>query len=479
MIKRILAFGLSAVLSVQSVAAGLPDLGESSAADLSAAAERRIGEQIIREIRWREPSYLDDPQVESYLTDLGGRLVAATKSGGSYQFFALRDTTLNAFAMPGGYIGVHTGLILSARSESELASVLAHEISHVEQHHIARLVGKQSQSSMIMLASLLVAVLAARSSDQVAQAAVAGGTAAGIQNQLGYTREFEREADRIGLQTLDAAGFDTRDMAHFFERLQQETRLYENNAPAYLRTHPLTTERIADMGNRVEGARYRQVTSSNDFTLVQARLATLEGPAPDVFRRETRAWEKASQPTAAQRYAYVHAALRVNELDRAEAAWRDFPKAQQSAMIVALGAELAMARRDFATAIARLKPAITRYPQARYLGYQLADARIAAGDLNTAIAELRDATVTRPDDFHSWTRLAKAYQASGNVSESHRAQAEVYALQGAWSSAIGQLEIALREGKADFYTQSAMDARLRDFRARYDDERAWRGRDGR
>ena len=476
MMKRILAFGLSAVLSVQSVAAGLPDLGESSAADLSPALERRIGEQVIREIRWREPAYLDDPQVESYLTGLGNRLVAASNGAGSFQFFALRDPTLNAFAMPGGYIGVHTGLILSARSESELASVLAHEIAHVEQRHIARLVGKQSQSSMIMLASLLVAVLAARSSDQIAQAAVAGGTAAGIQSQLGYTREFEREADRMGLQTLDAAGFDTRDMANFFERLQRETRLYENNAPAYLRTHPLTTERIADMSNRVEGARYRQVASSEEFTLVQARLATLEGPAPDVFRREARAWEKASEPTVAQRYAYVHAAMRANELVLAEAAWKGFPAGEQSAMIVALGAELAMAQRNYAAAVARLKPAVSHYPQARYLSYLLADARIAAGDTATAISELRELTTTYPDDFRSWSRLAKAYQVAGKVAESHRAQAEVYALQGAWSSAIGQLEIALREGKADFYTQSVMDARLREFRARYDDERAWRER---
>ena len=479
MMKRILAFGLSAVLSVQSVAAGLPDLGESSAADLSPALERRIGEQVIREIRWREPAYLDDPQVESYLTGLGNRLVAASNGAGSFQFFALRDPTLNAFAMPGGYIGVHTGLILSARSESELASVLAHEIAHVEQRHIARLVGKQSQSSMIMLASLLVAVLAARSSDQVAQAAVAGGTAAGIQNQLGYTREFEREADRMGLQTLDAAGFDTRDMANFFERLQRETRLYENNAPAYLRTHPLTTERIADMSNRVEGARYRQVASSEEFTLVQARLATLEGPAPDVFRRESLAWEKARQPTAAQRYAYVHAALRAGELARAETAWQGFAAADRNAMVVALGAEVAMARRDEATAIARLDPAIARFPQARYLDYLRADARMAAGQNEAAINELRELTTSYPDDFRSWTRLAKAYQAVGNVSQSHRAQAEVYALQGAWSSAIGQLEIAQREGKTDFYTQSVMDARLREFRARFDDERAWRDRNGR
>lgn len=183
---------------------------------------------------------------------IGHKLAAVSNNPGlDFDFFVVSDSTLNAFALPGGYIGVHTGLLLAAQTESEFASVLGHEIAHVTQRHIAQIVGKQSQSAMLMMASLLVAVLAARSNSDVSQAAIAAGQAGAIQSQLGYTRSFEREADRVGLETLESAGFDVRGMPGFFERLQRATRMYENNAPAYLRTHPLTTERIADMENRV------------------------------------------------------------------------------------------------------------------------------------------------------------------------------------------------------------------------------------
>ena len=471
MTKPSLAIALSACLALNASAAGLPDLGDTSAADLSPATERRLGEQIMRDIRWNEPSYLDDPETESYLNALGGQLVAAAKAESSYRFFAMRDPTLNAFAMPGGYIGVHTALILAARNESELAAVLGHEIAHVDQRHIARMVGKQSQSNLLMLASLLVAVLAAGSSDQVAQAAVVGGTAAGIQNQLGYTREFEREADRIGLLTLEAAGFDVRGMPGFFERLQRESRLYENNAPAYLRTHPLTVERIADMENRVAQMRYRQVASSDDFTLVQARLAASTGSPADVLVREQKAWAAKAQPAPAQRYAYVYALLRAGKADEAWSLYGGFSAAQRTAMVAALGAEVANARHDWRGAETLLTPAIARYPQARYLHYRLADAWIAGGQARRAIDALRPLAEDYREDVNLWSRLAQAYQQAGDTREYHRAQAEVYAMQGLWLPASEQLELARRSGPADFYAQSAIDARLRELRARADEQR--------
>ncbi|MCB1958986.1 MAG: M48 family metallopeptidase [Rhodocyclaceae bacterium] len=479
MIRPCLAFALSASLAFNSVAAGLPDLGDASAADLSPATERRLGEQIMRDIRWNEPSYLDDPEVESYLNALGGQLVAAAGGESSFRFFAMRDPTLNAFAMPGGYIGVHTALILAARTESELAAVLAHEIAHVNQRHIARMVGKQGQSNLLMLASLLVAVLAAGSSDQVAQAAVAGGAAAGIQSRLGYTREFEREADRIGLSTLEASGFDVRGMPGFFERLQRESRLYENNAPAYLRTHPLTVERIADMENRVAKMRYRQVPDSDDFTLVQARLATAAGSAADVLAREHKAWASASKPGPAQRYGYVNALLRAGQLDEAWRVFGGFAPAERTAMIAALGAEVAVARHDWRGAEALLSPAIARFPNARYLHYRRADAWTAGGQARRSIDALRPLAADYREDVELWTRLAQAYQAADETREYHRAQAEVYAMQGLWMPATEQLELARRSGTADFYAQSAIDARLRELRTRADEARDLERRSGR
>ncbi len=471
MFKRPLAFLFGAVMAIQSMAAGLPDLGESSAADLSPSQESRIGERIMRDIRRHEPSYLDDPETEGYLNALGGQLVSATQTEGAYQFFAISDPMINAFAMPGGYIGVHTALILTTQSESELASVLAHEIAHVEQRHIARMISKQGQTNLALLASLLVAVLAARGSDQLAQAAVVGGQAAAIQSQLGYTREFEREADRMGLQTLEAAGFDVRGMPGFFERLQRETRLYENNAPSYLRTHPLNAERIADLENRVAQMRYRQVVGSDDFALIQARLAARRGSPGDTLQSEQARWKQAKLHDDAQRYGYAYALMRAGKLDAAQRIYAEFPVASRNALMVSLGAEIAMERRDPAAAVAMLEPAVKRFAGARFLLYRLADAYLAAGRTQQAIDTLRPSTSAHRDDFHLWMRLAKAYESAGNVVESHRAQAEVYALQGLWMPAIEQLEIARRGGAKDFYTQSAIDARLREFRLRADEER--------
>ncbi len=478
MIKRPLALLLSISLSTAGMADGLPDLGDSSAADLSPLAEQRLGERIMRDIRWNEPGYLDDPETEAYLNKIGHRLVDAAHIGGNYHFFALRDRTINAFALPGGYIGVHSALVQAARSESELASVLAHEVAHVEQRHIARMVGKQSQGSMIMLASLLVAVLAARNSDQLAQAAVAGGAAAGIQNQLGYSREFEREADRIGLQSLEAAGFDVRGMPGFFERLQRESRLYENNAPAYLRTHPLTSERIADMENRVANMRFRQIASSEDFLLIQARLASSSGTARDTLAVEKDQFTRAATPTPGQRYAYVNALMRAGELDTAQKIYDGFAATERNALVYSLGGELAMARKQWGAAESSLAEAMKKYPGERYLLYRLADARLQGGQVQPAIDLLQQALKGRREDIQLWTRLARAHQLAGQTSQYHRAQGEVYAQQGLWQAAVEQLELAQRSAQSDFYTQSSIDARLREVRAQADEARALERRGG-
>ncbi|WP_323847978.1 beta-barrel assembly-enhancing protease [Nitrogeniibacter mangrovi] len=476
--KRTLALLLSACLATAGMADGLPELGDSSAGDLSPQAEQRLGEQIMRDIRWHDRSYLDDPETEAYLNALGERIVQGSGSKGSFHFFALREPTINAFALPGGFIGVHTLLIETAQTESELASVLGHEVGHVQQHHIARMIGKRSQSSLIMLASVLVAVLAAKSSDQLAQAAVAGGAAAGMQTQLAYSRDFEREADRIGLQSLEAAGFDVRGMPHFFERLQRESRLYENNAPAYLRTHPLTTDRIADMENRVASMRFRQVPSSEDFLLIQARLVSSEGVARDTLAREKDLFTRAKTPTPGQRYAYVNALMRAGELDEAQRIYDGFSASDDNPLITALGGELATARKQWDVADSLLSAAMKRHPEAEYLVYRLADARLQAGRAKSAIDLLDTALKERRQDVQLWSRLAQAYQMSGRTGEYHRAQGEVYAKQGLWAAAVEQLELAQRSTHGDFYTQSSIDARLRELRARADEERELARRDG-
>ena len=460
---------LACLVAISPVwAEGLPDLGDSSSTDLSPQMERRFGESVMREIRYRDPAYVGDAEIQAYLSDLGGRLAAqAPGPRPEFEFFAVRDPTLNAFAMPGGFIGVHTGLILAAQNESELAGVLAHEIAHVTQRHIARMVGQQKTASLASLAAIVVAILAARSNSQVGQAAAAAGQAVGIQSQLNYTRDFEREADRIGMQTLDEAGYDVRGMAAFFGRLQQFGRLYENNAPAYLRTHPLTTERISDMDNRAEQKPYRQVPDSLSFQLVRAKLRAEQGtPAEAVADLQAVVRDRKYASEAAARYGLARAYLRAKDYPAADqelAALRRLAAA--SPMVENLAGELRLAQGDAAGAVKVYREARQRYPRERALIYGQAEALLAAGRApeaqQVAGAELR----AFPDDPRLWELQARSYAAMGKRALQHRSRAEVYAIQGQLSGAIEQLQIAQKAGDADFYENSAVDARLRELRA--------------
>ncbi|MDY0049055.1 MAG: M48 family metalloprotease [Thauera propionica] len=472
MMRRPLALLLSLALAFPVNAYDLPDLGDVAASELSPAAERRIGEQIISQIRWRDAAYLDDPEVEEYINRIGHKLAAVSSNPGlDFDFFVVNDPTLNAFALPGGFIGVHTGLLLAAQTESEFASVLGHEIAHVTQRHIAQIVGKQSQSAMLMMASLLVAVLAARSNSDVSQAAIAAGQAGAIQSQLGYTRAFEREADRAGLETLENAGFDVRGMPGFFERLQRATRMYENNAPAYLRTHPLTTERIADMENRAASMRYRQVVDSPDFGYARAKLRANAGQAADAVRdMENLVAQAPDDPVAG--YGLARALFRAGRLDEAAKRLEAVrAKAPPSPWFDTLDADIRLARKDGAGAIRTLEGAVRDFPSNRSLVYSLADARILGGQPGAAVEGVRRALDNRQGDPRLWALLSRGYAALGKRTAQHRAQAEVYLLRGSLPAAIEQLEIARKAGDGDFYELSAVDARMRELKQRLLEER--------
>lgn len=465
-------------LAPAALAEGLPDLGDVAQIDLSPQAERQIGGSIFRDIRLREPSYLDDPEITGYLNRLGMRLVAHSGAARQeFQFFVLRDPTLNAFAMPGGYIGVHTGLITAAESESELASVIAHEISHVTQHHLARMVGKQSQAQLVSMLALAVAVLAARNSPDLATGAMMAGQAAGLQNQLNYSRDFEREADRLGINLLESSGYDIRGMGSFFERLQNFGRLYENNAPAYLRTHPLTTERIADMGNRISQRPYRQVPDSLDFLLVRAKLKAQEGEPHEAvthFASLVKDRKFSSEPAAY--YGHAVALARVKDWSGAErelAQVRGFKAA--SPMIEVLAADLRWRQGDNDGALRLLRAAAQRYPQDRAVAYALMETLLESGRLDEArqfgVADVQ----LYAADVRMLGLLSKAYALTGKVARQHRTQAEVYAANGQLLAAIEQLQLAQQARDGDFYDQAQIDARLRELK-RQQAEEARKGR---
>jgi predicted Zn-dependent protease len=453
-----------------ALAEGLPDLGDTAQLALTPQTERRVGEAIMRDIRLHDPDFSDDLETTEYLNALGYRLVSNSQNvRQDFEFFLVKDSTLNAFALPGGYIGVHTGLIIAAQSESELASVLAHEIAHVTQHHMARMVSKEGQLSTAMLAAMALAILARNS--QLGSAAATIGQASAVTAQIGFTREFEREADRLGFLTLEKSGFDVRAMPSFFMRMQRAGRLYENNAPAYLRTHPVTTERIADAENRIQGLAYKQTPDSLDYQLVRAKLRADQGTARDALvQLEGDLREKKFGNEIAARYGYTVALLRAKETDRAEAEFALLQKAADHPMFSGLAARIKQAKGDNKGAAEVLRGALVRYPNNRALNYAYIEALQQLGQNREAVALLEEQLKNYPSDARLYALQAKAYAALGKRLLQHQAQAEVYLLQGSLPSAIEQLQLAQKSGDGDFYQLSSVEARLRNLQQQLAEE---------
>ena len=447
----------------------LPDLGESAQSVFTPQQERALGNNIMAEIRAYK-DFDDDPEVVDYLNSLGNRLVSnSTDRGRTFEFFLMRDNTLNAFALPGAFVGVHTGLLLAAESESELASVLAHEIGHVTQRHIARQIAGQERSGWATLAALALAILVARSNAQAAQAAVVGAQAASIQSQLDYTREYEREADRTGVELLSKAGFDARGAVSFFERLQRNNRVYETNAPQYLRTHPLTSDRIADIQNRVEQLPVKQAPDSLDFQLVRAKLRALLHPAKDALRYFDGLRQEApnaNHDTAVvASYGLATVLRRMNDFVGAEKALAAARKKAPNALTENLAAKIKRDLKDPKAAVGIYQAGLKHFGDSRALSYGYAETLIETNDSKQALAFLADRLLITSGDPELYDLQGKAYAAQGKKLLQHQSLAEAYVRIGNLSAAVDQLQIAVRSGDGDYYQQSSVEARLKELRA--------------
>lgn len=456
----------AAVVSPSLTANELPDLGDVSATVLSPLQEQAIAEQIMREVAISD-DVLKDVEITDYLQALGGRLVAnGPDKQQKFNFFVVQDNSINAFAMPGGVIGVHTGLILAANSESELASVLGHEIGHVTQRHLARILAAQKYDTFKNLAGMALAVLVARSNPQLASGALTASTAAGVQSRLDYTREHEREADRIGLQILDSGGFDVRAMPAFFTTLQRGNRYAEGGAPSFLRTHPLTTERIADVANRVEQMPYRQVSDSVEFHYVRAKLRATLGNvqnAIDLFEQNIR--ERRFSNEAAEHYGLAIALMLKGAFAKAESelAWLQ-QNAPQHAMIQSLAARLEVARNNPQQAEKQYAAALKMYPDNRALIYGYAEHFLAIRQADKAVSLIKEKLSLYPNDAYFYDLLAKAYTMQNKSLLSHQAQGEAYFRKYDLARAIEQMDLAAKAGDGDFYQTSIVEARLKQLR---------------
>lgn len=462
---------LAAMLAPAAMADGLPDLGDYSQTVLPPQEERRIGEEIMREIR-ASGQMVSDIEVTDYIGALGYRLAAnSSENTRAFSFFVIQDPTINAFALPGGFIGVHTGLLQNTRSESELASVLAHEIGHVVQHHISRMVEQQKRDTIPSIAALAASILIARANPQLAQAGIVGTQAGSIQRQLDFTRENEREADRVGLQILNDSGFDTRAMPAFFETLMKNTRVSEGSAPAFLRTHPLTTERIAEIRNRVEQMPYRQVPDSVEFQLVRAKLRSMEGTAKEAarfFKENLR--EKRYTNEASQHYGLALATMRGQDYQRAEHEL-EVLKTQlpRHPMVETLSANLLLAEGRAQDALKRFQDALADFPKHRGLIYGYAEALLSMNKIDDAARFLSDKQALFPDDGYLYELQAQAYTRQGKNLLGHQAQGEAYYRNFDLGAAVEQMELAVKSGDGDFYQQSIVEARLKQLRQQQGD----------
>ena len=457
----------------QESASELPELGDVSQTVLSPLDEQRIAEQILREVAVSD-EVVQDVEIIDYLQAFGNRLAAASDDKRQlFNFFVVQDNSINAFAMPGGVIGVHTGLFLAANTESELAGVLGHEIGHVTQHHLARMLAKQKTDTFKNIAGIALALLVARANPELANGALTASTAAGVQRQLDYTREHEREADRVGLTILEKAGFDPRGMPAFFTTLQRGSRFSEGGAPSFLRTHPLTTERIADVSNRLETLPYKQVNDNIDFQLVRAKLRAGNGLAQasiDQFNDNIKEQRYASE--MAEHYGLGAAMLRKNDVAGAanQVKWLK-NNGVKSAFIENLSARVEVARNNPQAAASQYVAALKIFPTNRALIYGYAEHFLAIRQPEKAIKIVQEKQSLYPNDAYFYEILAKSYAIKGKNLLSYQAQSEAYYRKYNGQKAVEQMELAAKAKDGSFYEQSIVEARLKELKRQQENEK--------
>ncbi|MES2946294.1 MAG: M48 family metalloprotease [Pseudomonadota bacterium] len=476
----------------------LPSLGDNS--ELASAAERRIGDRIAASI-YRDPDYIDDPVLSDYVQGIWQALMAAARARGelhdelqerfAWEVFLIRDRTVNAFALPGGYFGVHLGLISLVSNRDELAAVLGHELSHVTQRHISRLITQQSRQAPWLIGAMILGALAASKNPQAASAAMVGGQALAAQTQLNFSRDMEREADRVGLGVMTDAGFESRGAGTMFEKLQQASRLTDNGAFPYLRSHPLSTERIAEVQARLQLVSQQTPASASDVDqaaknrflhmMMAARARVLVDPGVDLLRpmvAQAQLAMNASGVPATPPVPDARAAGVLYAGALASAKLRDFAQAQaMTARLQALAAGNADASNVAELLSLEIDLLAGKVPAAA-AGMDInrpvhrADvllrsrALLSAGRARDVSGRLQTWVSAHPGDALAWQLLAIAYGNQNQHVRAIRADAEARFAQLDYAGALDRLRAAQdmmrsNPASADFMEGSIIDTRAR------------------
>jgi predicted Zn-dependent protease len=423
----------------------LPDMGSPADAILSKTDEAQIGRAIMHSIR-ASGHLVEDPLITEYVNEIGHR-VAAFANDGEYKFtfFVVNDPSINAFALPGGFIGVHTGLIEATRSEDELAGVLAHEIAHVTQRHIARAIHANSRQSLMSTAIMLGAILAgaAGAGSDVVQGGIAVAQGSQAQAQINFTRSNEHEADRIGIEALADAGFDPQGMASFFEVISRQTGSGEFKVPEFLRTHPVSSARIAESRSRARDYPAVRSNDSKNYGVARARLLVARQKtaedAVEYFERQNYEFM-----TVAQRYGLAVAFTRDGEHVKANRIFEELVNREPEVIPYHIGlaeSQLALeqidvARRTFEKArelFPRNTPLIVSYAQALL---QLGDATYA----HEILLDLLNNTLPTPEQVRL---IARAADEAGDAAEANYYMAEYRFMIGDLVGGVAFLQRAL------------------------------------
>ena len=463
----------------------LPSLGDNS--EVAAASERRIGQRIAASI-YRDPDYMDDAVLWDYLQSVWQPLMAAARARGditpelderfAWELFLIRDRSINAFALPGGYLGVHVGLIGAVSNRDELAAVLGHELSHVTQRHISRLISQQGKTTPWMIGAMILGALASSKNPQVGGALIAGGQAGALQSQLNFSRDMEREADRIGFNVMTDAGFEARGAGSMFEKLQYASRFDDNGSFPYLRSHPLSTERIAAVQARLQLAateapnttpEKREAANQSQLlhTAMAARAKVLAEPGVDALRAMLQEAQR-SNSNAGSIYGGAMAAAKLRDfalaqslIDKLTTAARSSPALLRASSLLQIEVDLAAGRTP--AVIANLD--INQTTQRAELLLQC-KALLAASRAPEVSSRLSTWVANNPKDSSAWQLLAVAYGNQNQTLRAIRADAESHVAQLDYQAAVDRLRAAqnlMRSNPAsgDFMESSIIDTRTR------------------
>ncbi len=456
----------------------LPDIGSPSDAILSRKLEAQIGRQIYYGLI-ESGSVITDPEIQEYIQDIGMKLVSqAGADGQRYQFFVVDSPVINAFALPGGYIGVHTGLIEATANESELAGVLAHEISHVSQRHISRAVFANQRASTLSLATMLGAILvgvATGADPGLIQGAVGAAQGLTIEQQISFTRSNEKEADRVGLELLADAGFDPNAMPNFFETMGRSTAtLSENKAPEFLLTHPVSTDRMAETRARAKSYPRNEVIDSAGYSVARARAKLLTSSRPEValeyFEEESTRPEKAG--SLETEYGIALAQLEMGNFGDARDRFAVLLKNNEEVIPFHSGMAIAEVKQgDQAAALETFRNAMELFPRNVALTVRYAEALMRYGEAKLAHAVLLDLLNQVPPTLEQIRLIALAANAAGDTADAHYYMAEYHAMSGSLRLAIDQLLLALGTPNLDSVQRARFMARLEQFQEYLPDRR--------